>query len=161
MRSNGLFYSKPCEIMKGFLHGLLMLLVTIAGCHRDEASPTSSDLLYRKWIMTEIRYKNGQTVPVSPTSEWAIVAFQLKGTILYGDDGKYDPCCSPARFKRKGNTLDLDDVGSIPFPERTPNGLCAMASCITPASAWKIDELTATKLVINQVHLTSIYQPYP
>ncbi len=147
--------------MRGFRYGLLILIVAVAGCRRDEAVPSSSDPLYRKWAMTEIHYKNGRADLISPTNEWAIVAFQLNGTILYGDDGKYDPCCSPARFKRKGNTLDLVDVASIPLPERTPNGLCAMASCITPASVWQIDELTTNKLVINQVYAVIVYQPYP
>ncbi|MFD2935824.1 hypothetical protein [Spirosoma flavum] len=147
--------------MKGLLYGLLTLSVVVVGCQRDNATPISSDLLYRKWGMTEVRYKNGQTVSVSPTNEWTIVTFQLNGTILYGDDGKYDPCCSPARFKRKGNTLDLADVDSIPFPERTPNGICAQVSCITPESVWRIDELTTNKLVIDQVYAITVYQPYP
>ncbi|MVM39077.1 hypothetical protein GO730_18575 [Spirosoma sp. HMF3257] len=111
--------------------------------------------------MTQIEYTNGKPVDVSPTNQWSIVTFKSNGTILYGDNGKYDPCCSPFRFKRKGNTLDLVDVEDIPFPERMPNPICASASCVSPGDAWQINVLTDSNLVIKQAYGITTYKLYP
>ena len=145
--------------MKGWLLGLLILVV-IGGCSKQEEA-TPNDALYRKWVMTKIQYQTGDSVTVLPTNQWAIVEYKFNGMILYGDDGKYDPCCSPYRFKRKGNILDLTNVESIPIPERTPNGLCALVSCVAIDSQWEIATLDATQLVIKQSRSTVFYKPYP
>ncbi|GAB3961061.1 hypothetical protein GCM10028805_59910 [Spirosoma harenae] len=145
--------------MKGWLWGLFVWIV-VAGCSKEEeALPT--DPLYRKWLMTKVQYQTGDPSIVSPTSLWAIVEYKFNGMILYGTDGKYDPCCSPYRFKRKGNILDLVNVESIPMPERTPNGICAQVSCVAIDNQWEIVALDSTQLVIRTSRSTVYYKPYP
>ncbi|GAB4015485.1 hypothetical protein GCM10028808_40870 [Spirosoma migulaei] len=111
--------------------------------------------------MTQIQYTNGQPVDVSPANPWSIVTFTPNGMILYGADGKYDPCCSPAQFNRKGSTLDLVDVAAIPFPERTPNPTCVAVDCASPGNAWQIEELRYNRLIIRQERGVATYQAYP
>lgn len=145
--------------MKAWRFCLFPLIIGLLGCRKDEATP--NDLLYRRWRMTQIQYSGSQPVDVPTDNQWSIVTFTLNGTILYGDDGKYDPCCSPARFKRKGSTLDLVDVENIPLPERTPNPTCALVDCAAPGNAWQIDKLTTSSLIIKQERAITTYQPYP
>lgn len=145
--------------MKGWFLLLFAGLIA-AGCSKQEdASPT--DALYRKWAITKIQYQTGDPVIVSDTLQWAIVEYKFNGMILYGKDGKYDPCCSPYRFKRKGNILDLVNVESIPIPERTSNAFCAQVSCVAIDNQWEIAALDATQLVIKQSRATVYYKPYP
>ena len=144
--------------MKSWL--LILLMNTgITSCHKDATVP--DELLYRKWRITQIQYKTGNPVTASSTDQGAIVTFRPNGMILYGDDGKYWACCSPARFNRKGNKLDLVDVASVPMPERAPNDRCALVDCAPYGSAWQIETLTDTKLIITQTYATVTYQPYP
>ncbi|UFH56663.1 hypothetical protein [Spirosoma sp. KNUC1025] len=138
-----------------------LLFAGLSSCHKDDDVTSPTDLLYRTWQITEIQYTTGQPVSVPPTEPWSIVTFKTNGTILYGTDGKYYACCSPARFKRKGTTLDLTDVESIAFPERNPNDMCALVDCAPIDNAWQIDTLTDTKLVIKQSRATVVYKTYP
>ncbi|GAB4055095.1 hypothetical protein [Spirosoma litoris] len=144
--------------MKAWRLCLVLLIIGLLGCREDEATP--NDQLYQRWRMTQIQYSNGQLINVSSDNQWSIVTFKSNGMILYGDDGKFDPCCSPFRFKRKGNTLDLVDVASIPLPELTPNPTCALVDCAPIDSAWQIDELTSDSLVIKQERAVITYKPY-
>ncbi|SFE62375.1 hypothetical protein SAMN05216167_11680 [Spirosoma endophyticum] len=146
--------------MKGRISGIIILIAIGFSCRRDNET-VPIDLLYRKWKITQVQYATGNPVMVSPTDAWAIVTFKSNGTILYGDDGKYDPCCSPSRFNRKGNTLDLVDVVSIPIPDRTPNGTCVGASCVSYGNSWKIVSLNTSQLVLYQNYATVVYEPYP
>ncbi|GAB4028830.1 hypothetical protein GCM10028809_17500 [Spirosoma gilvum] len=131
----------------------------VVGCQRED-DVAVSDLLYRKWRMTKIQYSTGDPVEVVATNPWALVRFTSNGTILYGEDGKYDPCCSPARFKRKGTVLDLQDVASIPMPERTPNNMCTAVDCAPYGASWQIIRLNPNELVIQQDRAVITYVPY-
>ncbi|QMW01228.1 hypothetical protein [Spirosoma foliorum] len=145
--------------MKNVLLSTALLLLLIA-CQTDQPIGPS-DLLYRRWRMTQIQYSGNQPIYVPTDSQWSIVSFKQNGMILYGKDGKFDPCCSPARFKRKGNTLDLVDVEGIPLPERTPNPICISASCVAPGNTWRINRLTDSSLIISQESAIAVYEPYP
>ncbi|GAB4055093.1 hypothetical protein [Spirosoma litoris] len=145
--------------MKNLLLSTALLLLLVA-CQTDQPVGPS-DLLYRRWRMTQIQYSGNQPVYTKAGDQWSIVTFKSNGTILYGDDGKYDPCCSPARFKRKGNTLDLVNVDDIPMPERTANPICISVSCVAPGDAWQINKLTDTSLIISQASAIAVYEPYP
>ncbi|WP_080058714.1 hypothetical protein [Spirosoma aerolatum] len=145
--------------MKSYVLNVIVLFILALGCRReDDVAPTDS--LYQKWRIVTIQYSTGKPEEV-PTTSWALVEFRANGTILYGEDGKYDPCCSPARFKRKGTTLDLLNVASIPMPERTPNGICAQASCVQYGPSWQIVTLNPNELGIQQDRALVTYVPYP
>ncbi|QMW01229.1 hypothetical protein [Spirosoma foliorum] len=145
--------------MKAWRLCIFLLIIGLLGCRKDETTP--NDLLYRRWRMTQIQYNNGQSVDISANDAGSIVTFKANGMILYGEDGKYDPCCLPDRFNRKGNILDLIDVQNIPLPERTPNPTCALVDCAPPGNVWQIDKLTSSSLIITQERAIATYQPYP
>ncbi|MBN8826423.1 MULTISPECIES: hypothetical protein [unclassified Spirosoma] len=146
--------------MKSYLLNGIVLLLLVLGCRRtDDVAP--NDLLYRKWRIAKIQYATGNPEEVVQPNPWALVEFRPNGTILYGEDGKYDPCCSPARFRWKGDILDLQNVADIPMPERTPNGLCAMVSCALFDPFWQIAKLNPSELVIQQDRALVTYAPYP
>ncbi|WP_020598156.1 hypothetical protein [Spirosoma panaciterrae] len=146
--------------MKSYLLNGIVLLLLVVGCRRtDDVAP--NDLLYRKWRIAKVQYDTGDPVEVAATNSWALVEFRQNGTILYGEDGKYDPCCSPARFRWKGGILDLQNVADIPMPERTPNGLCAQVSCALFDPFWQIAKLSPNELVIQQDRAVVTYVPYP
>ncbi|WP_420148074.1 hypothetical protein [Spirosoma sp.] len=137
----------------------LMLITSLTSCNKD--ATVLEDPLYRKWQIVQIQYKTGELVTASEANTWAIVTFKSNGMLLYGNDGKYEACCSPNRFTRKGTTLDLVDVASIPLPERTPNPTCTLVDCAPFDSSWQIETLSDKQLIIKQTKAVITYRPYP
>ena len=131
----------------------------LVACQQD-AGPTNPGPLYQQWRQVKVFYSNsGNTVDV-PVQDWAITKFRTNGTILYGANGRRTVCCSPNRFKRKGDILDFTDVASIPIPETNNSISCAAVDCIGAGDSWQILVLTPTQLVLKTGYGTATYQPY-
>jgi hypothetical protein len=136
---------------------LLLLLTGVFGCHR---SIDLTDPLYRTWQLTSVRFSDGRVVSQSP-DDYTITTFVPNGTILYGANGRNVACCSPHRFKRKGNVLDFTDVKSIPEPPVDNAEQCNLVDCFGPGTSWQILMLSADVLVIETSFGVATYRPYP
>ncbi|WP_158600198.1 hypothetical protein [Fibrisoma montanum] len=146
--------------MKRWFIGLWMIAVVVS-CRQPSEPALPNDLLYRTWRLTQIDNTDGRTVAVS-NSEWAIVTFRPNGMILYGANGRYAACCSPNRFKRKGNVLDFVDVKPIPVPEVDNREKCTLVDCRWHGDSWEIVTLTEDSLVLKTPYLGNyVYKPYP
>ena len=114
------------------------MLIGLINC---QPSVDVNDPLYHTWQWIEIEQPDGRIVSLS-ANEVNIVTFQTNGTILYGANGRYNACCLPHRFRRKGNVLDFTNVNGIPVPETDNPERCALVDCLAQGDSWTIRTLT-------------------
>lgn len=144
------------------MYRLLLFLILTSGlsCHRSIDSPKETGAsLYRRWLPTTFQFNDGRIINQSPSDE-AITTFVANGTILYGTNGRYVACCSPHRFRRKGNVLDYTDVNDIPYPSVDNPDYCASVNCSATGDFSTILTLSDNKLVIKTTNGVITYRLY-
>ncbi|GAB3313400.1 hypothetical protein GCM10027299_00410 [Larkinella ripae] len=122
--------------MKQLVLFVLILAGTVA-CQKAERDAAPTDLLYRKWQLTELKGGDGNWKTISSESR---PEFRADGTIRY--DSPKPPCCSPIEFERQQDTLKLTQfyLGAG----------CEHVDCALP-SAYKMVSVTADELVLESI----------
>lgn len=121
--------------MKKAIIGLLWVVMACQGTKGELVTP---DLLARTWLQQSV---DGTTLqyPIQ-------VEFTRLGTLLYGTEKRSGGCCAPSRFRTINAQIEF-------LGDESPTPQCATVSCsIHPfltGTLWKIDELTATQLVLK------------
>jgi len=136
---------------------LLLLLISLVGCQKDDAgatvSPPDVQLLYNTWQLTQIVVDN----KVQDNSISVVVTFPKNGNYRDGLPNDTRWCCTASRY-------ELVDNRSIRFIYQ-PSASCAAVNCLasplTGDVLWQITTLTETSLVLTEGKTRLVFERRP
>ncbi len=127
--------------MKRHLESLLFIAIVVGACQKDKLIGPS-DLLYKRWHLTQTRPHDSNTWQVQSTDAYYTVEYRPDGNLVYQRNGVTTQagCCAPSKFNRQGVMINYSDWT-----------ICPTALCLS------IKETIITQLTENLLELDNGY----